>query len=429
MTKKYCNGRQQQKIVALICWITTTILISGSSSSSMMGVCNAFSYSSSSSSLSLPSASQLLITKSSSSSSNSNSRVLLYSSFYDSFEEFENNEDDEDDDDDEEDEYKDLDAQSIAAFRSKMGNLFGDDDGGDNNDSGGGDSSSTKSEMSSVDELISYARSKSTTAGTGDETKVNTEWANPVDTIKPGTILVANPKQFCPTDTGSSSSPQPSPSLLAKFGLIRPPPRDLGPDRQADLLPVIVIVEREDSNSNNNRGSTRGVLLNRRTGYLLGDLEQPDPKLGDKLGEVGPILEKFCIQPLWFGGVDNVGTGLDMLHLCETVRGAKKITDDGLYWGGDPAQAQEAMEDPSLGRVITGFDFKFFVQSTIWTTKELDKQIEQGAWFPVEVSKEVLFKSRDRMGTQKAKPLWTEIMDLMGGDASKIKDEFYKEDD
>ena len=328
------------------------------------------------------------------------SRSILYSSFYDSFEEFED--DDDDDEDDEDDEYDDMDAKSIAAFRSKMGNLFGDEDKSDG--------------VSSVDELISFARSKE---GTASEVEVK-EWANVVDIIKPGVILVANPEQFCPTDESSTA---PSPSLLAKFGLIRPPPRDLGPDRQADLLPVIVVVESEDSRS------TRGVLLNRRTGYLLGDLEQPVPKLGDKLGEVGPILEKFCIQPLWFGGVDNVSTGLDMLHLCETVKGAQKITEDGLYWGGDPSQAQEAMEDPSLGRVVTGFDFKFFVQSTVWMTNDLEKQIKDGAWFPVEVSKEVLFKSRDRMGTQKAKPLWTEIMELVGGDFQKIRDDFYEEED
>eukprot|EP00957_Ditylum_brightwellii_P136174 10385486-Ditylum_brightwellii.AAC.1 len=32
---------------------------------------------------------------------------------------------------------------------------------------------------------------------------------------------------------------QPSPALLAKFGLTLPPPADLGPDRRADLLPVL----------------------------------------------------------------------------------------------------------------------------------------------------------------------------------------------
>eukprot|EP00980_Cylindrotheca_fusiformis_P030569 scaffold25049_cov127-Cylindrotheca_fusiformis.AAC.1 len=323
----------------------------------------------------------------------------LHSSFYEDFEDFDD-EDEEDDDDEEDDEYDEMDAQSIAAFRSKMGNLFGD-------------SEDSESDVSSVDELINYARSQADPT----EKKVK-EWASPTDTIKPGVVLVANPEIFCDFSNPSGSnkaSRQPDPSLLSKFGLVRPPPRDLGPDRQADLLPVIVVVEQDQH-------STKGVLLNRRTGYLLGDLEQPDPKIGESM----QILEKFCIQPLWFGGTDNASSGLDMLHKCETVVGAKQITGDGLYWGGDPSQAQEAMEDPALGRVVTGFDFKFFVQNTHWLTRNVEKQLAEGVWFAAEVSTEVLFKSRDRMGTQKAKPLWTEIMELMGGDYQKVKESFYE---
>jgi putative AlgH/UPF0301 family transcriptional regulator len=345
----------------------------------------------------------------------------LFSSFFGKFEEFENNDEDEDedDDDDEDDEdgddddeeYEEMDERSLAAFRSKMGNLFGESE-----------ISSTDEGMSSVDDLISYARSQSGGDIAGGETTqevVVPDWATPSPELKPGVILVANPAKFC---GGQGLLPTgPSPSLLAKFGLTRPPPKDLGPDRQADLLPVLVLVELDDK-----RGA-RGVLLNRRTGYLLGDLEQPPASLEGQApaADVGPILEKFCIQPLWFGGIDNVSSGLDMLHQCPTVDGAEKLTEDGLFWGGDPAQAQEAMEDPSLERLMSGFDFKFFVQSTIWSTRDLEKEVKDGIWFPAQVSKEVLFKSRDRMGTQKAMPLWTEIMELMGGKFQQFKDDFY----
>lgn len=327
------------------------------------------------------------------------SRFVLYSSFFDSFEDFDDeNEDDDDEDDDDEDEYGDMDQQSIAAFRSKMGSLFGDDGSEDGS--------------SSVDELISYARSQSEG---GKNEEVVKDWSTPVENIQPGVILLANPDAFCELPDSSKAAVSPDPSLLSKFGLVRPPPRDLGPDRQADLLPVIVVVEQDQF-------TTKGVLLNRRTGYLLGDLEQPDPKVGESM----QILEKFCIQPLWFGGTDNSSSGLDMLHRCETVQGAIKITEDGMYWGGDPSQAQEAMEDPSLGRIVTGFDFKFFVQNTQWLTKSLEQQYDDGIWIPAKVSVEVLFKSRDRMGTQKAKPLWTEVMELMGGKYQDMKDSFYE---
>jgi putative AlgH/UPF0301 family transcriptional regulator len=331
------------------------------------------------------------------SSTSSRSRPLY--TFYDDFEDF--GKDPDDDDDDDEDEI--VDEQSIADFRAKMGSLYG---GGD------GDGQAT---ISSVDELIQFARSQSGTSST-----VVQEWAKPVKQGLPGTILVANPEKFCQSSNYGIFNAGPSPSLLAKFGLTRPPPKDLGPDRQADLLPVLIVVERDE------KKGCRGVLLNRRTGYLLGDLEQPSQASGEISSALPPILEKFCIQPLWFGGIDNISSGLDMLHLCPTVQNAQKLTEDGLYWGGDPAQAQEAMENPSLDRILTGFDFKFFVQSTIWSAKDLDKEIQDGVWFPASVSKEVLFKSRDRMGTQKAKPLWTEIMELMGGEFQMIKDKFYQ---
>ena len=320
------------------------------------------------------------------------SNSVLFSSFFGKFEEFENDEDEDeddedDDDDDDDDDYDELDDRSIADFKSKMSNLF-------DNDQEEGEGSVT-----SVDDLINFARQKQS----GDE-EGTADWAKPVsdNPLRPGTILVANPKKFCESsssddDEGNRNlfrialgegSATPSPSLLAKFGLTRPPPKSLGPDRQADLLPVVVIVEADG------KAGINGVLLNRRTGYLLGDLEQPPPDDSSPSENMPPILEKFCIQPLWFGGVDSISTGLDMLHLCPTVEDATQITDDGMYWGGDPAQAQDAMEDPSLDRIYSGFDFKFFVQSTIWSTNDLKKELKDEVWFPAQVSKNVLFKVR-----------------------------------
>jgi hypothetical protein len=323
--------------------------------------------------------------------SSRSSSCILASSFFGKFDEGEEDEfdDDEDEEEEEDDDDIEMDEDAVANFRNKMSNIFGDDSS-ENENTG----------VSSVDELINFARGESIASG-GSSAEPDTDWARPVSTdeLTAGVVLVANPAKFC-SDFGGRST-MPSPKLLAKFGLTLPPPAELGPDRRADLLPVLVLVDMKDE-----RGSTRAVLLNRRTGYLLGDLEQQP-------GGPAPILEKFCIQPLWFGGVDNVSSGLDMMHLCPTVQGAKALTKDGLYWGGEPAQAQDAMSDPSLDRVFTGFDFKFFVQSTLWKPGELQAEIAAGTWFCATVSKEVLFKSRDRMGTMRAKPLWTEIMEKL----------------
>ena len=172
------------------------------------------------------------------------SSTSVQSSFFGDFENFDDQDpDDDDEDDDDDDDYDDVDEAALAAFRAKMDGLLGDDD----------------EASSDVDELISFATSKASE-------EASTDWANPVDKVQAGVVLVANPAKFCADFGGSSSSP--SSSLLSKFGLTLPPPADLGPDRRADLLPVLVILEKHPL-----RGS-QAVLMNRRTGYLLGDLEQ-----------------------------------------------------------------------------------------------------------------------------------------------------------
>jgi putative AlgH/UPF0301 family transcriptional regulator len=117
-----------------------------------------------------------------------------------------------------------------------------------------------------------------------------------------------------------------------------------------------------------------------------------------------------------------------MIHLCPSVRGAKQLTEDGLFWGGDPLQAQEALTNNQQGQIFTGFDFKFFVQSTRWLPTQLEKEIKDGVWFGASVSKELLFKSRDRSGHKKSKSLWVELMELLGGEYKIILDRLYDSD-
>jgi len=412
----------------------------------------------------------------------------LYSSFYNDFEDFDNgdNEDkdkdkdgndkdddedeDEDDDEDDGDDYIDFDDDAIAKFRSKLGSgteqktksteedIDDDiDEDEDDDDEYPTDSSSSipqsdLSSISSVEDLISFATSTSTDSPSNKKDEPPTDWALPIDTtnglgsvLDAGVVLIANPAKFCtdfpslPTDTSTSTntkSGRPSPALLTKFGLTLPPPPELGPDRRADLLPVLLLLERHPLKG------CQALLLNRRTGYLIGDLDQQQQQQQQSSADrddddeppapTPPSLGAFMIQPLWFGGTSSGGEpmggrGFDMVHLCPNVDGAKRITEDGLYWGGDPAQAQEEMGDPEngAGRILTGFDFKFFVQSTRWLPTQLEKEIRDGTWILASVSKDVMFKSRDRLGSKRAKPLWTEVMESMGGEYKDIRDLLY----
>lgn len=225
---------------------------------------------------------------------------ILASSFYGKFDsdkdeedededEEDDEEDDEDEDDeddeDEDDEYANLDDDAVANFRNRLVSDSGPPSAGySSSKTPGGPPSPSVS--SSIDELISYARSQS-----AEEKKPVVDWARPAEELAAGVVLVANPAKFC-TDFGGRKY-TPSPTLLSKFGLTLPPPVDLGPDRRADLLPVLILVD-----FHRPRGA-RAVLLNRRTGYLLGDLEQPpspeDDASSSSMGPA-PILEKFCIQ-------------------------------------------------------------------------------------------------------------------------------------
>ena len=60
---------------------------------------------------------------------------------------------------------------------------------------------------------------------------------------------------------------------------------------------------------------------------------------------------------------------------------------------------------------------------------QLEQEIEDGVWYLATVSKEVLFRSRDRLGAKRAKPLWTEIIELLGDDYKHIRDQLYGEED
>lgn len=424
----------------------------------------------------------------------------LYMSFYD----------DDDDDDEEAPEVSEEERERIRKFREQMlsgessmgfGSILDDDEKDDDiEDNEEEDESQTPSmsmnklqDEGSIDELIRLASSSSSTSSSSSSSNGDKkhEWAIPLEApigkegtiLEGGVVLVANPAVFCSdfkdqrakSKSRQSSSKQAnananvSPSLLAKFGLTIPPPAELGADRRADLLPVIILIE------NGKLMGSQGVLMNRRTGYLIGDLEQqrppmPGPEEDDSAiasesagtDSYLPKLGAFMIQPLWFGGTSSgvvatatastrmnsnkggggvtSGGGIDMLHMCDRVMGSRQLTDDGLFWGGDPAQAQEVLNSckdskaqssssSSSNELYTGFDFKFFVQSTRWLPTQLEKDVRDRTWFVASVSKEVLFKSRDRLGTRRGKPLWTEIMELMGGEYRNVRDQLYEEED
>jgi putative AlgH/UPF0301 family transcriptional regulator len=212
-------------------------------------------------------------------------------------------------------------------------------------------------------------------------------------------------------------------------------------------MPVVILIDRDP------RRGSQAMLLNRRTGNLMGDLPPTlfesagNAEAADEDGFTPHPLAAFMIQPLWWAGSSpsiskdsddddptiSRGGGvkaIDMLHACPYVKGCTPLPKaDGLYWGGDPVQAQKAMKDERLEKPLSGFDFKFFIQTTRWLPSQLEQEIKDGTWYVATVSREVLFRSRDRLGAKRAKPLWTEIIELLGDDYKHIRDQLYGEED
>ena len=361
--------------------------------------------------------------------------------------------------------------QSLRERMEMMGDDDDDDlyDDEDEDEYDGDDLEDTT--FSSVDELIKFAQTKARQKkNKGDKTWEEENWSKalphidkatgePVDfddILKDGVVLIANPAKFYPDIAerveakkkggkgflgGMFEDPFPtapqlsgvSPALLAKFGIMSPPTPDQGADRRATILPVLFLIDRDPVMG------CKAVTVNRRSGALIGDLATE----WNKTAELGA----FFIQPVWEGGTGTVITSqdsitvfdnsnlnrkqlpLEMLHLCPYVKGAFPLTMcDGLYWGGDPCEVSTAMKDSRLEKPLTGFDFKFFFKDTRWLPSQLEKEIQDETWIVAQVSKDVIFRNRDRLGPMRAKPLWKEILELLGDDYKHILDLVYEDE-
>lgn len=410
------------------------------------------------------------------------SKVSLSSSFYDDFEDFGDlgSFDNSNDEKEKQQPADDMIASSgdgnelMESLRERMNQMAEDDDdeeGYFNED----DLELEDSTFSSVDELIKFAQTKARQKKKGGEKEKTWEeenWSKPIpyidkatgepidfdEVLKDGVVLIANPAKFYPDiadkieakkkgdkgfmgglfddpfPTASNQLSGVSPALLAKFGIMSPPTPDQGADRRATILPVLFLIERDPVMG------CKAFTVNRRSGALIGDLATE----WNKTAELGA----FFIQPVWEGGTGTVVTSqdsitvfdnsninrkqlpLEMLHMCPYVNGSTPLTMcEGLYYGGDPCVVSKAMKDERLEKPMTGFDFKFFFKDTRWLPSQLEKEIQDETWIVAQVSKEVIFRNRDRLGPMRAKPLWKEILELLGDDYSHILDLVYDDDD
>jgi len=249
----------------------------------------------------------------------------------------------------------------------------------------GGDSSV---ESSAVDGLLGR--------GAGSDQGEQPPSVVQASTLAAGQVLVANPERFC------SRNPFSRPVRdLSRFGLSGPIDDDqLSPDMKAQMLPVLLLIEHSS-------GGSRALLMERRTGALMGDVSMED---------YGCV----AISPLWLGGTAKQNS-LYVVHNVDDIEGASAVSE-GLYLGGW-SQARPKVADSSLA----DSRFKFFLGATEWGAGQLEDEVKAGAWLPLECDPAVVIKDRV-MGWRpgKPKPVWTELMNCLDSpEAQRIVGQVY----
>jgi len=224
-----------------------------------------------------------------------------------------------------------------------------------------------------------------------------------------GQVLVANPSKFFSRNPFSQPVQD-----LSRFGLQGPPEEDLPPDVRAGVLPVLLLLAHSDSGS-------RGLLLERRSGALMGDVSMDD------YGSV-------AINPLWLGGTASQNSlsvvhdldGQDGQNLTEGEAIGLGIGDDGGLRLGGWADVKKKVED----RSVADSHFKFFLGFTEWRSGQLEAELAAGAWFPLDCDAEVVIRDRvmaSRPGRQR--PFWKELMEAVSNETSvrEVLREVYSE--
>jgi putative AlgH/UPF0301 family transcriptional regulator len=80
-----------------------------------------------------------------------------------------------------------------------------------------------------------------------------------------------------------------------------------------------------------------------------------------------------------------------------------------LVYTGDFKSATECVSKGTA----SSFKFKFFVQYTQWAGGALAAEVRQGRWHPVTAGKMSIMRFRDKQGPDTAKPMWTDMMQVI----------------
>mmetsp|Transcript_18217 Transcript_18217/g.58916 ORF Transcript_18217/g.58916 Transcript_18217/m.58916 type:complete len:338 (+) Transcript_18217:127-1140(+) len=192
-------------------------------------------------------------------------------------------------------------------------------------------------------------------------------WAHPINMPEKGCVLLANPLMFRDTQTYFAES-------------------------------VIFLFEHGE-------GGSGGLILNRPTQYSIGSLSG-----------VEQLLPEFEDSALYLGGDVGKNT-VHLIHGHGDLEDAAPIRD-GVFMGGFEAAKRSIAE----GRASPD-DFRWFTRYAGWGPGQLQEECSNGSWFCASTAKDLVLKQC----IQLPKPLWREILELMGGDYEEISKRTYGE--
>lgn len=199
------------------------------------------------------------------------------------------------------------------------------------------------------------------------EAVLPSRWAHEVTSVELGCVLVASPSHF-------------------------------NDDQQYFAQTVIFITHHDED-------GTCGVILNRP---LTSRLSSVKFSAGSG-GEGQALAEVFKESALYLGGPVGVDQ-LILLHDCEEITGSVKVVD-GIYSGG----LGNAMQRVRSGQ-LDPTRFRFFCGYAGWTKEQLNDEIKKGIWYVAASSNDVI----TNQCIQLPRPLWRQVLDLMGGKYADI---------
>jgi len=193
----------------------------------------------------------------------------------------------------------------------------------------------------------------------------NLPWAHPIAVPEKGCLLLANAFMF------------------------------LG-NQQYFNQAVVLLIEHNESGS-------MGIILNRPTQYDMGQVTD----------QAGP----FESNPVYFGG--DVGDGaVSLIHGRRDVTNSLEIRP-GLYLGGMDCAKQMVTDGQAKPE-----EFKFFARYAGWGPGQLESEAERDVWYVAASAKELVLKPVIKL----PKPLYREILELMGGEYSETARKAFSED-